>query len=220
MDYQHQLTNHQPLSLPVGKVVCIGRNYAEHARELNNPIPSQPLLFIKPNTAICDLRQPLRLRDDQQPVHFETELAVLIGKRLTRANIDQIDEAIVGIGLGLDLTLRQLQSELKDQGHPWERAKAFDASCPLSPFVPYQEIKDICDCRLQLSIDGSLRQNDSSANMLMPVRQLLAHCSEHFTLLPGDVVLTGTPAGVGVLEKGMQLRLQLEQQLVIETEVI
>ncbi|MFT5721423.1 MAG: 2-keto-4-pentenoate hydratase/2-oxohepta-3-ene-1,7-dioic acid hydratase in catechol pathway [Motiliproteus sp.] len=218
MTYQHRLDN-SPSSLPVGKVVCVGRNYAEHARELNNPIPDEPLLFIKPSTSLVDMRQPIQLRADRGPVHYETELAILIGQPLTRAQPDQVAAAIAGVGLALDLTLRERQSQLKQLGQPWEVAKAFDGSCPLSPFVPLAAIDDLGDCRLQLEIDEVLRQDDSSAQMLTPVLALIAFISGHFTLLPGDVVLTGTPAGVGVLKPGMQLRLRLDQVLSLETSV-
>lgn len=218
MNYQHHLRS-TPSPLPVGKVVCVGRNYAEHAKELNNPVPDEPLLFIKPSTALMDMRQPIKLRVDRGPLHYETELAILIGQRLTRVQPDQVAAAIAGVGLGLDLTLRERQSRLKQQGHPWELAKAFDGSCPLSPFVPFAAIADIEDCRLQLEVDGELRQNGSSAEMLTPIVKLIAHISQHFTLLPGDVVLTGTPAGVGVLQPGMQLTLRLDDVLALQTSV-
>ncbi len=218
MTYQHYLHD-SPSPLPVGKVVCVGRNYAEHAKELNNPVPDEPLLFIKPSTALVDMRQPIQLRSDRGPIHYETELAILIGQPLTQARPEQITAAIAGVGLGLDLTLRERQSQLKQQGHPWEIAKAFDGSCPLSPFVPLSAINDLGACRLQLEVDGELRQNGCSAEMLTPVVALIAIISQHFTLLPGDVVLTGTPAGVGVLKPGMQLRLRLDQVLELDTSV-
>ena len=220
MRYQHQWNNGEPVALPAGKIVCVGRNYAEHARELNNPIPTSPLLFIKPSTALYDLRQPIRLSNKRGPVHYETELAVLIGQPLTQATAQQAEAAIAGIGLGLDLTLRELQSQLKSKGHPWEVAKAFDHSCPMSPFVCYSAVADIHDCQLHLEVDGVRRQHGSSAEMLTPILQLISLCSQHFTLLPGDIVMTGTPAGVGVLEAEMELRLQLEQLLDVTTQVV
>lgn len=220
MSYQHQWNGGEPIALPTGKIVCVGRNYAEHARELNNPIPASPLLFIKPSTALYDLRQPIRLNSNRGPVHYETELAVLIGQPLTQATPQQAEAAIAGIGLGLDLTLRERQSQLKSKGHPWEVAKAFDHSCPMSPFIHYSRIADIHNCQLQLELDGELRQHGSSAEMLTPVLQLISLCSAHFTLLPGDIIMTGTPAGVGVLAAGMTLRLQLEQLLDVTTQVV
>lgn len=220
MNYQHHRLDGSLIDLAAGKVVCVGRNYAEHAKELNNPVPKQPLLFIKPSTALTDLRQPILLSSHRGAVHYEAELAILIGQPLTQAEPGQVDAAIAGVGLGLDLTLRELQSQLKQKGHPWELAKGFDGSCPMSPFIPYNAISDIDNCRLQLEIDGKLRQDGCSGEMLTPVRQLLSYCSQHFSLLPGDIVMTGTPAGVGILQPGMALTLRLERLLALQTQVL
>lgn len=209
MSYKHRIAEGQLLELPVGKVVCVGRNYAEHARELNNPVPERPLLFIKPASAIVDLCQPLQLDPERGPTHFETELALLIGQPLSKASPEDCLDAIAAVGLGLDLTLRELQSELKSQGHPWELAKAFDGSCPISPLVPIASIESLDDCRLQLILDGDLRQDGSARQMITPIAELLAYISRHFTLQPGDLVLTGTPAGVGQLQIRQQLELRL-----------
>lgn len=204
----------------LGKIVCVGRNYAEHAAELNNPVPEQPLLFIKPVTCAVPMDQPLQLPQGRGEVHYETEIALLIGQPLQQATAEQAMEALAGVGLALDLTLRGLQSELKKQGHPWERAKAWDGACPLSEFVPASRVDDWSALALSLSINGELRQQGSAAQMLTPIAQLLSHISETFTLLPGDVVITGTPAGVGVLASGDQLQLSLQGLLEVETTVI
>ena len=140
-DYQHHWKDGTPVHLPLGKIVCIGRNYAEHARELNNPVPEEPLLFIKPSTAAIHITRPLTPPQDHGEVHFETELAVLIGRPLTNASASEAEIAILGYGLALDLTLRDVQSELKAKGHPWERAKSFDGACPLSPFVSPERLQ-------------------------------------------------------------------------------
>jgi len=219
MPYAHRYADGRTIPLPVGKVVCVGRNYADHARELNNPIPDTPLLFIKPATSIADLDAPLQLPDFGGPCHFEAELAVLIGAPLTRATPDRTLAAVAGYGLGLDLTLRELQERLKQKGHPWEMAKAFDHSCPLSAFVAVEQIADVEDCRYELWLNGQRQQRGDTRQMLTKVSALLAYCSQFFTLLPGDVVLTGTPAGVGVLQPGDQLKLSLEQCLTVNTRV-
>lgn len=219
MSYQHRFNDGQHLSLPTGKVVCVGRNYADHARELNNPVPDQPLLFIKPATALTPLEQPLLRPDFGGDCHFEAELAVLIGSQLTRADADATLAAVAGYGLGLDLTLRELQSELKQKGHPWEMAKAFDGSCPLSPFVAPEQIADIDDCEYRLLLNDQPQQHGQTRNMITKVGALLAYCSRYFTLMPGDVVLTGTPAGVGKLTRGDRLELTLESCLRVNTEV-
>lgn len=218
MDYQHQFIEGET-SLPVGKVVCIGRNYAEHAKELNNPVPDEPLLFIKPSTAINALSQPITLPQGRGGLHYETELAILIGERLTHASETDAIKAVAGVGLALDLTLRDLQSSLKTKGLPWEKAKAFDGSCSLSAFVSPAGL-DLTQLELSLRINDQLRQQGNTAQMLLPVTALLAYISEWFTLLPGDVVLTGTPAGVGELHSGDKLCLQLQQVIKAETQVV
>lgn len=219
MSYQHQWKDGTATGSTPGKIVCVGRNYAEHARELNNPVPPQPLLFIKPATAACPLTAPIKLPANLGSVHYETELAILIGRPLTWASEAEALNAIAGVGLALDLTLRELQARLKTDGHPWERAKGFDGACPLSPFVPASDFDSLEALQFSLTINGDIRQQGNTRDMITPLLPLLAHISETFTLLPGDVVLTGTPAGVGVLEPGQHLKLELGGRLEVETGV-
>jgi len=216
MEYQHQTDNGQVFEWPLGKVVCVGRNYADHARELNNPVPTTPLLFIKPASAVVPMTEPFRVPRDLGQVHFETEMAILIGKQLTDASTEEAADAIAGVGLGLDLTLRDLQDALKKAGQPWEKAKSFDGACPLSPFVS-PEVIDLTDCEIRLTVNGELRQQGNSQQMLTPVLELLSYSSRFFTLNPGDVVLTGTPAGVGPVKPEDQLVIELADKLRIET---
>ncbi len=215
----HQNLQQQALAYPVGKVVCVGRNYAAHARELNNPVPAQPLLFMKPSTALTDLSQPFPLPNHGARCGYELEVALLIGQTLTRADASQTLAAVAGYGLALDLTVRDVQDQLKAQGHPWELAKAFDQSCPLSPFVEASAIQDPTQLRLQLQINDTVRQDGNTADMLLPIPELLAYISRYFTLQAGDVVLTGTPAGVGDLQPADQLRLTLAEQYVFTAQV-
>ncbi|HKK56008.1 fumarylacetoacetate hydrolase family protein [Marinobacter sp.] len=219
MDYQHHWKDGTPIRLPLGKIVCVGRNYADHARELNNPVPDEPLLFIKPATSAVHLTRPIRLPANRGAVHFETELAVLIGRPLTDASASDAEAAILGYGLALDLTLRDLQSRLKAKGEPWERAKAFDGACPLSPFVAADQMPRN-QLTFTLDIDQQRRQSGDTRDMLNPVTTLIAHMSSYFTLLPGDVILTGTPSGVGPLATGQTLSLELQQALFVETHVV
>lgn len=214
--YRHHFVDRREYFLPPGKVVCVGRNYAAHIRELNNETPAEPVLFIKPATALVALELPLSLRF--QPCHFETELAVLIGKSLSRCTPEQAQLAITGLGVGLDLTLRELQDDLKSRGLPWEKAKAFDGSCALSHFVPYSG-QDLQNIDVRLTRNGSVVQSGNSVQMLFPVLDLLCYISTFFTLLPGDVVLTGTPEGVGVLEEGDSLKAELDGLVSAETQV-
>ena len=201
----------------LGKIVCVGRNYAEHARELDNPVPSAPLLFIKPATSAVPMAHDIAEPFTRGEVHFETELALLIGKRLSGASAEAAQQAVAGLGLALDLTLRDVQSQLKEKGHPWEIAKAFDGACPLSPFVALHEVPDWAALRFTLDIDGERRQTGETRDMLFAIPELLAEMSRHFTLQPGDVVLTGTPAGVGPLPRNARLSLQASFGLEVTT---
>ena len=214
MNYQHHWVNGEQIALGPGKAVCVARNYANHARELGNPVPASPVLFIKPNTAFVDLNEPLRLPRGQGSVHHELELAVLVGAAFSDGSAAAAPVAVAGYGLALDLTLREVQGGLKEKGHPWEMAKAFDGSCPLSSFVPAEKVADPAGFRFQLSVNGELRQSGQPADMITGVFELMSFASRHFTLLPGDVLLTGTPEGVGPLSAGDQLTLslQLEQE--------
>lgn len=220
MAYQHRFLDGSSANLPTGKVICVGRNYAEHAAELNNLIPTEPMLFMKPATSVVPLTESLLLPKNHGEVHFETEMAVLIGQSLSQASITEAAAAIAGVGLALDLTLRDLQSKLKAKGHPWEKSKAFDGSCPLSAFVKPECIADLQNVDIALRVNGEIRQQGNSADMLNQVLPLIAHSSEFFTLVPGDVILTGTPAGVGPVVAGDQLQLQLADLINVSTEAV
>ncbi len=220
MTYQHQYVDGSVIDLPMGKVVCVGRNYAEHARELNNPVPTEPLLFIKPATSVVPMAPSIKLVQGRGPVHYETEIALLIGAPLSGlVSEEEAEAAIIGVGLALDLTLRELQDQLKAKSHPWERAKAFDGACPLSPFVPKAQAGDLHALSLQLDINGERRQQGSAAEMITPIVALVRHIANQFSLLPGDVVITGTPAGVGVLNPGDELTLVIAGKLQVQTRI-
>lgn len=202
--------SHVTGALTPSKIVCVGRNYADHAAELNNPLPTEPLLFIKPSTAVTRLPQVL-IPPHQGACHHELELALLIGAPLRRARSEQALAAVAAVGLALDLTLRDVQNRLKSAGQPWERAKAFDGSCALGPFIDAAAVDLAEPFALQLYKNNQLVQQGNTADLLFPLALLLADISQQFTLLPGDVVLTGTPAGVGPLAAGDQLQLCLSQ---------
>src|SRR5690554_6936626 len=158
MRFVPRFTDGQEFSQSLGKIVCIGRNYADHAKELNNPVPTEPLLFIKPATSAVHFDELLEPPYNRGEVHYEAELALLIGERLTHATADEAERAIVGIGMALDLTLRDLQTQLKEKGHPWEIAKSFDGACPLSDFMPLNRVPNWNALVFELEIDGELRQ--------------------------------------------------------------
>lgn len=221
MSYQHKYVDGTRVHYPAGKLVCVGRNYAEHAKELDNPVPTEPILFIKPASAVVALEGGFAIPDDRGSVHYEAEIAVLIGKPLSRKpNDEEILDAISGYGVALDLTLRDVQAKLKEKGLPWEIAKAFDGACPLSPFIPGDRVLDTTDIGIRLSLNGELRQDGNSSDMLNPILPLIRHICSHFSLVPGDVVLTGTPAGVGALAKGDQIEVELVGLSRFSTQVL
>ena len=220
MRFVPRFTDGQEFFQSLGKIVCIGRNYADHARELNNPVPTEPLLFIKPATSAVRFDELLEPPYNRGEVHYEAELALLIGERLTHATVDEAERAVIGIGLALDLTLRELQTRLKEQGHPWEIAKSFDGACPLSDFMPLNRVPNWNALAFELEINGELRQRGEVSDMLFPIPTLIAEMSRHFTLEPGDVILTGTPEGVGELPRGAKLRLSLTGGLEVTAQVV
>jgi 2-keto-4-pentenoate hydratase/2-oxohepta-3-ene-1,7-dioic acid hydratase in catechol pathway len=208
------------IDLPVGKAVCVGRNYLQHIKELKNEVPSQPLLFIKPSTALSPLNEPIRIPKKSGHCHNELELAVLIKTSLCQASIQEVEAAIWGVGLGLDLTLRDVQNTLKKHGHPWERAKAFDCSCPMSQFVMLDNVETLSNIEFCLSVNSDIRQQGNSQGMLFPVLELLVDISNTFTILPGDIVMTGTPEGVAALSVGDQLKIELNGHFSVRTCVV
>ena len=216
MPNNNSFTGVASVNWPLGKVVCVGRNYADHARELNNAIPDAPLLFIKPSSAVVPFGD-LTLSERFETPHYETEMTVLIGRKLCCCSRESAYAAIAGLGIGLDLTLRELQTELKHKGHPWERAKAFDGSCVLSAFKAFDKGIDLQNLTIRLWRNDDLVQNDQTGQMLFPVVDLLVEISRTFTLEPGDVVMTGTPKGVGQLRDGDQLKAELGGLVCVES---
>ncbi len=198
------------------KVVCVARNYLDHIKELNNQTPTSPIFFIKPTTAIVDFAETINIPKNLGELHHELELAVWIAKDLKDASLEEAKAACAGYGIGLDLTLRDLQKKLKTNGHPWEAAKAFDGSLPITNRF---EIQDPENCMIELQINGEVRQKDSTNLMLTPTFELLVAASKIFTLKAGDILLTGTPKGVGPLRSGDKLEAILDGNHHFTTEV-
>lgn len=207
-DFDDELRN------SIGKVVCVGRNYAAHALELGNEVPTSPLLFMKPASSVVSIHNDI-IRPEVSSygdTHYETELCIQLVTNLSKATVQQARQAIGGITLGLDLTLRELQSQLKAKGQPWERAKCFDGACVLADWLKPEIFGDLSQVEYQLYINNELTQDGDSALMLFPIYDLLAEISHAFSLQAGDVIMTGTPNGVGVLKAGDQLMLKLGDQ--------
>ncbi|EFE95029.1 fumarylacetoacetate hydrolase family protein [Serratia odorifera] len=217
--YQHRDWQGALLDFPVNKVVCVGSNYADHIKEMGSAKSAEPVIFIKPETALCDMRQPVAIPKELGAVHHEVELAVLIGTPLKQANEDRVARAIAGYGVALDLTLRDLQAGFKKAGQPWEKAKGFDGSCPISGFIPVAEFGDPQNAELKLTVNDDVRQQGNTRDMITPILPLIAYMSRFFTLRAGDIILTGTPQGVGPMTSGDMLNVSLNGKT-LNTRVI
>jgi len=188
--------------IPVGKIVCLARNYGEHARELGNAVPSEPVLFLKPTSSLIADGGTTVIPNWAKECHHEVELALLIGKAGKNIAADEAMAHIAGYGVAIDFTLRDVQTALKEKGLPWAIAKGFDSSCPLSAFVPAAPFGEKPLFDLALTVNGESRQSGNSIDMLHAIPAIIAYVSSRFTLEAGDIILTGTPSGVGPVEAG------------------
>lgn len=220
MSYQHKYVDGTNIHFPLGKVVCIGRNYAEHARELGNPVPTEPLLFMKPGSSVVPLEDSFTIPTDRGSVHYEAEIVVLLGKSLSKnPSVEEVLDAISGFAPGLDLTLRDVQTKLREKGLPWELAKCFDGAAVIAPFVSADTFPDLTDIGIRLTINDKVVQDGNSSLMLNPIVPMLQHMAAHFSLQAGDIIMTGTPAGVGPFEVGDRIALELIGQARYESTV-
>ncbi|OQY19190.1 MAG: acylpyruvase [Desulfobacteraceae bacterium 4572_35.1] len=192
--------------ITVGKIVCLARNYVAHAHELGNEVPSSPVLFIKPASSIIKTGEQVVIPPYSDDCHYEVELAILIGSTAKNVSADKAMTHVSGYGIAIDMTLRDTQAQLKEKGYPWEIAKGFDTSCPLSTFVPADQIADPHNLKIGLSVNGETRQDSSTACMIRRIPETIAFITTAFTLEPGDIILTGTPAGVGRVCSGDQMK--------------
>lgn len=195
----------------VGKVICLGRNYLDHIRELGNKVPDRAVIFCKPASSIIADGGQISIPPYSNDCHHELELAVLIGQEGKDISEEQALNHVAGYGVALDLTLRDLQNQLKEKGLPWEIAKGFDTSCPLSDFVQADQVENPNAIGLTLHVNGELRQNGSTAQMMRSVEEIIAEISQYYTLEAGDIILTGTPAGVSRIVSGDKLTGLIDQ---------
>jgi len=198
------------------KIIAIGRNYAEHAKELNNPVPTVPVIFMKPDTALLKDNKPFYHPDFSSDIHHEIEIVLKVckeGKHISeKFAANYYDE----IGLGIDFTARDIQSRHKEKGLPWELAKAFDGSAPISIFYPKTTFEDLYQLNFKLDINGETRQTGNTNLLLFSFEQIIAFVSQYITLKKGDLIFTGTPAGVGKVNVGDRLEGYLEDEKLLD----
>ncbi|MGQ1947179.1 fumarylacetoacetate hydrolase family protein [Geofilum sp. OHC36d9] len=194
------------------KILCIGRNYGEHAKELKNPLPPEPVVFLKPDSALLRNNDPFYLPDFANLFHHEVELVIKINRLGKNIEPQFAPRYYNELALGVDFTARDLQDELRGKGLPWEKCKAFDGSAVISSFVSIDDLPDLNNINFKLLVNGELRQKGNSKDMLFDVNQIIAHVSKYFTLKIGDLIYTGTPAGVGAVSIGDRLQGFIEDQ--------
>jgi len=198
-----------PAHLPINTIYCIGRNYAAHARELNNPVPGEPVVFIKPVSSVVSHGEQIVIPRQSRDVHYEAELVVCIGRGGKDIPEASAMSHVSGYAVGIDATARDLQQIAKDKSLPWSVAKGFDTFAPLSDFVEASVLPDPDAIEFTLDINGERRQHGKTSHMLFPIPFLIHYLSGIFTLQPGDIIYTGTPEGVGGLHAGDALHLAL-----------
>ncbi len=204
---------------PIGKILCIGRNYVDHIHELGNEVPTTPVIFMKPASSVIGEGERIVIPSYSSDCHHEAELAVLIGKPCKNVTQPDALACVAGYGVAIDLTLRDVQAEQKKKGLPWEIAKGFDTACPLSTFVPAAAVSNPQNLTIRLNVNDELRQNGHTGLMIQTVTAIISHLSTIFTLEPGDVILTGTPAGVGPIVSGDRLYAEIPGVATLRVEV-
>lgn len=201
------------------KILCIGRNYTEHIAELNNERPTEPVLFIKPDSAILRNNDAFYHPDFSNDIHYEVEIVLKINKIGKNIDAKFAHKYYEEIGIGIDFTARDVQSKLKDKGLPWEKAKAFNGSAPISNFVAKEEFGDLKNLKFDLKINGESRQSGDTAMMLWNFDEIIAEMSKYFTLKKGDLIFTGTPSGVGKVNIGDRLVASIEGKEMLNFEI-
>ncbi len=192
------------------KIFCIGRNYIDHAKELNNPVPSEPIVFMKPPTALLVNNKPFYYPNFTQDLHYEGEIVLRICKNGRSVQPQFAHRYYDAVAFGIDFTARDVQVRLKQKGHPWEIAKAFDGSAPISPWVPLSDLPNPLDVHFQLKKNGQVVQDGHTRDLIFPFDALIVYLSRYFTLQKGDLIFTGTPSGVGPVHIGDVLEGSIE----------
>ncbi|MBA3899292.1 MAG: fumarylacetoacetate hydrolase family protein [Bacteroidetes bacterium] len=201
------------------KIICIGRNYAEHAKELNNAVPTEPVIFLKPDTALSRNKQPFYYPDFSNDIHYEVELVVKISHPGKNIEEKFAHKYYSEISLGIDFTARDLQQKFKEKGLPWEKAKAFDGSAAVGHFISKDSVDNLNNLDFNLEINGIMVQQGNTNDMIFSIDAIISYVSKYFTLKTGDLIFTGTPAGVGPIKTGDVLEAFLQEDKLLRLKV-
>lgn len=201
------------------KIICIGRNYAEHAKELNNPVPTVPVIFMKPDTALVKDNKPFYHPEFSSDIHHEIEIVLKVCKEGKHVSEKFAHNYYDEIGIGIDFTARDIQQKHKEKGLPWELAKSFDHSAPISRFIPKTEFADLYQLDFKLEVNGKLAQQGNTKDLLFRFEQIIVFVSQYITLKKGDLIFTGTPEGVSKINVGDHLEGYLGTEKLLDFQV-
>ncbi len=203
------------------KIICIGRNYADHAKEMNAQVPEEPVFFLKPETALLRNNDPFYYPDFSKEIHYEAELVIKISKIGKHIHPKFAHRYFNEIGIGIDFTARDLQRIAKQKGLPWTKAKSFDFSAPVgNTFLPKTKFNDLKNINFRLDINGKTVQQGNTKDMIFDFEQIISYVSKFITLKVGDLIFTGTPAGVGEIKIGDRLQAYIEDQLLLDFKIM
>ncbi len=201
------------------KIICIGRNYAEHAKEMNAAVPTEPVFFLKPDTALIKDNQPFYYPDFSKEIHHEVELVLKINKPGKNIAVEFAHKYCDEIGIGIDFTARDIQAKCKEKGLPWEKAKAFDGSAPIGQFINKNKLKEMNNIAFHLTLNGNIVQQGNTNDLLFSFDTVISYISKFFTLKTGDLIFTGTPEGVGAVAIGDRLEAYIENEKLLNFEI-
>lgn len=211
---------HSNETVPVGKIVCVGQNYADHIAEMGGNRPEFPVVFLKPTSTLIFSGDKVIHPPYSNNLHHEAELVLLIGTNIKNADLEEAKEAIAGYTIGLDMTLRDLQKKHKEQGEPWTLSKSFDTSAVVSDFISTKTTPLSGKENILLKVNGEIKQNSSISNLIYPPGEIVKFLSSKFTLEKGDLIFTGTPSGVSRVVNGDKIFAELSNLVTLEVEVI
>ena len=198
------------------KIICVGLNYRKHAAEMNKPVPSEPLIFLKPDSAILKKNKPFFIPDFSADVQYEAEIVLRISKLGKGIPAKYAARYFDALTVGIDFTARDLQKKFSQAGQPWELSKTFDGSAPLGNFIPKERFADLADINFTLDINGERKQTGNTSDLIFSFDEIISYVSRYYTLKTGDLIFTGTPSGVGPVKQGDNLIACLEKETVLD----
>jgi len=198
------------------KIICVGLNYRKHAAEMNKPVPAEPMIFLKPDSAILKKNKPFFIPDFSVDVQYEAEIVLRISKLGKGIPAKYAERYFDALTVGIDFTARDLQNKFSKAGQPWELSKTFDGAAPLGNFVPKQKFANLTNISFTLDINGIRKQTGNTSDLIFTFSEIISYVSRYYTLKTGDLIFTGTPSGVGPVEKGDNLTARLADETVLD----